>query len=280
MADRPPASAAHGRPLSLAHLSLIETPPARLVAIAAEAGFDFVDLQLSPATSGDPVYTAQERLQLCRDLLPILSASGIGVWDVEIIRLNDSTRPEDHLPLLEAAALLGARRIKLVCDAEDHGRAAALLSGLCRLAQPLGLVLDLEYMIFSGVRSLQAAMDIALAADAPNLRVLVDALHWMRAGDTLEALRAADPQRLGYVQLCDGPLRAPQGREALICEARTDRLAPGEGQFPLHALLEAMPPDCVASLEVPLPPGREPRAHARHLHDTARRLAEHHTVAP
>ena len=237
-------------------------------------------MRLSPATPTDPVYTAQERLQLCRELLPILSANGISVWDVEIIRLNDSTRPENHLPLLEAAALLGAKRIKLVCDTEDHGRAAALLAGLCRLAQPLGLVLDLEYMIFSGVRSLQQAIDIVAAADAPNLRVLVDALHWMRAGDTLEGLRAADPQRLGYVQLCDGPLRAPEGREALIREARTDRLAPGEGEFPLRALLEAMPPDCVASLEVPLPPGRGANAHARHLHDTARRLTEHHRVAP
>ena len=283
MADRTtaaPCVAAPQRPLSLAHLSLIETPPAQLVTIAAEAGFDSVDLRLSPATPTDRHYTAQERIQLCGELLPILSASGIVLWDVEIIRLNDQTRPEDHLPLLEAAAMLGAKRIKLVCDSPDHGRAAALLSGLCRLAQPLGLVLDLEYMIFSGVRSLRAAIDVVAAADAPNLRVLVDALHWMRAGDTLEALGAAGPQRLGYVQLCDGPLRAPDGREALIREARTDRLAPGEGQFPLRALLDAMPQNCVASLEVPLPSGREPAAHARHLHHAARRLETQDRIAP
>lgn len=262
------------RALSLAHLSLIETQPQRLVDIAAKAGFDLVDLRLSPATQTDRAYTAGERTLLCRALLPILRDNGIGVWDVEIIRLDDRTHPQDHLPLLEAAAMLGARRIKLVCDSQDHGRAADLLSQLCRLAQPLGLVLDLEYMIFSGVRTLKSALHLVAAADAPNLHVLVDALHWMRAGDTVADLRAADPARLGYVQLCDGPLQAPADRDALIREARTDRRAPGDGDFPLGALLGAMPRDCVASLEVPLPPGCEPRSHARTLLEAARRLTQ------
>jgi sugar phosphate isomerase/epimerase len=278
MATCPPdasfCAAAPRRPLSLAHLSLIETPPERLVEIAAAAGFDFVDLRLSPATPTDRRYTAGELMGLCRELLPVLHGTSMRVWDVEIIRLNDQTQPLDCLPLLEAAAMLGARRIKLVCDTGDYKRAADLLAQLCRLAQPLGLVLDLEYMIFSGVRSLQSAIDVVTATDAPNLKVLVDALHWMRAGDTAAALRAAGPARLGYVQLCDGPLRAPVGREALIREARTDRSAPGEGEFPLRALLDAMPPGCAASLEVPLPAGREPGVHVRRLHDAARRLTQ------
>jgi sugar phosphate isomerase/epimerase len=264
------------RPLSLAHLSLIETAPNRLIGIAAEAGFDFVDLRLSPATPTDCHYTPQERTALCRALLPVLRDRAIGVWDVEIIRLDDQTQPQDHLPLMEAAAMLGARRIKLVCDSLNHGRAADLLAQLCLLAQPLGLVLDLEYMIFSGVRSLQSALRVAAAVGAPNLRVLVDALHWMRAGDTAADLHAAGPARLGYVQLCDGPLQAPQDPGALIREARTNRLAPGEGQFPLRALLDAMPPGCVASVEVPLPPAREAQAHARQLRQAASRLTQGH----
>jgi sugar phosphate isomerase/epimerase len=87
-------------------------------------------------------------------------------------------------------------------------------------------------------------------------------------------LRAAAPGQIGYVQLCDGPLLAP--REALIQEARTNRLAPGAGEFPLDALLDAMPPNCVASLEVPLPPGHDPLAHAKRLHAAARTLANRH----
>jgi sugar phosphate isomerase/epimerase len=133
-------------------------------------------------------------------------------------------------------------------------------------------------MIFSGVKSLCAALGVVAAARQPNLQVLVDALHWIRAGGTANELRAAGPG-LGYLQLCDGPLHGPTGNEALIQEARTHRLAPGEGEFPLDDLLEAMPPDCVASLEVPLPMGAEPRAHARRLLDAARALSDRHEQA-
>ena len=264
------------RKLSLAHLSLIASPPAALIRIAGEAGFDLVDLRLSPATTSDVPYTSYERFTLCRQLIPLLKDADLRVWDVEIIRLNDRTDPHDHLPLMEAAALLGASRMKLVCDSEDHARAAHLLARLCELAVPFGLTLDLEYMVFSGVRSLGSARALVAAAAQPNLRILVDALHWMRAGDTQGSLHGVET--LGYVQLCDGPLQAPTSRDALIQEARTSRLAPGEGQFPLDTLLAAMPPNCVASLEVPLPPGRDPLAHAQHLHSAARALASRHEL--
>jgi len=265
------------RPLSLAHLSLIELAPDALIRTAGEAGFDLVDLRLSPATQTDRVYSRDEWKLMCRELPPLLRDAGLRVWDVEIIRLNDATRPQAHMPLMETAAVLGARRMKLVCDSEDQARAADTLARLCDLAAPFGLALDLEYMIFSGVKSLKAASDLVEAANRPNLFVLVDALHWVRAGD-IEAIRSAETARLGYVQLCDGPLRGPSNRQALIQEARTNRLAPGEGEFPLDELLAAMPTNCVASVEVPLPPGREPLAHARRLLDGARAVAARHEL--
>jgi sugar phosphate isomerase/epimerase len=268
------------RPLSLAHLSLIELAPEALIRIAAQAGFDLVDLRLAPATPTDRVYDKDSLKALCRALAPVLRNAGLGVWDVEIIRLNDQTVPGNYLPLMEAAAGLGARRIKLVCDSEDHARAADILSRLCDLAAPFGLMLDLEYMVFSGVKSLRSAVAVVEAAARPNLRVLVDALHWVRAGD-IDAIKSADRSWLGYVQLCDGPLRGPSDRHALIQEARTNRLAPGEGEFPLDDLLAAMPPGCVASVEVPLQPGREPLAHAQQLLDAGRTIvARREQVAP
>lgn len=261
------------RDISLAHLSLIESEPAGFIQIASRAGFGLVDLRLSPATATDRVYTSQERHQLCRELLPILQDTGARVWDVEIVRINDRTRPKEHLPLLEAAALLGAHRVKVVCDIEEHSLIAGKLAGLCELSAPLGLTIDLEYMVFSGVKSLQAAIEVIHTARQPNLQVLVDALHWMRAGDTLAQVTAGLPD-LGYVQLCDGPLQAPAGREFLIQEARTSRMPPGEGQFPLVSLLRAMPAQCVISVEVPLPPGRDAQAHAHRLLQATRGIIQ------
>jgi sugar phosphate isomerase/epimerase len=267
------------RDISIAHLSLLESEPAEFIQIASRAGFDFVDLRLSPATATDRVYTSQERNQLCRELLPILQDTGVRIWDVEIIRINNQTRPTDHLPLLEAAALLGARRVKVVCDVEDQTLIAGKLADLCELSVPLGLTIDLEYMVFSGVKSLQAAIAVIHTARQPNLQVLIDALHWMRAGDTLAQIAAALPY-LGYIQLCDGPLDAPVGHDLLIQEARTSRLPPGEGQFPLVSLVRAMPTQCVISVEVPLPAGRGAQVHAQQLLRATRVIQENPEASP
>ncbi len=260
--------------LSLAHLSLIACDCETLVRHAADAGFDAVDLRLAPATTTDRNYSAAGRLMVCRQLLPLLRATGVRVWDVEIIRIDAQTQARDHLPLMEAAALLGARRLKVVAIHPDESHVATVLAELCVLAARFGLVVDLEYMVFTAVRSLAAALRIVRMADQPNLQVLVDALHWMRAGDGLEHIRAAPPALLGYLQLCDGPLSAPEGAALLLQEARTARLVPGEGEFPLAALLHAMPRPEMVSLEVPLPPGRAPAVHAQRLFRAARVLLD------
>lgn len=251
--------------LSLGHLSLIGSDCEAFVRHAAAAGFDAVDLRLAPATASDRSYTSAERVLLCRQLLPILRATGLQVWDIEIIRIDAQTRAQDYLPLMEAAAALQAKRLKVVADTPHEGHVASVLADLCALATRFGLTVDLEYMVFSAVKSLAAALRIVRLADQPNLQVLVDALHWMRAGDTVAHILAADPAVLGYVQLCDGPLQGPQERSLLIQEARTRRLAPGEGEFPLAALLQALPQASVASVEVPMPAGQTPQAHADRL---------------
>src|SRR5712671_942716 len=96
------------RLFSLAHLSLIEAAPLQLVRIAGAAGFDLADLRLSPATPTDRVYGKSELAELCRELPPILNDTGLRIWDVEIIRVQDQTKPGDHLHLMETAAKLGA----------------------------------------------------------------------------------------------------------------------------------------------------------------------------
>jgi len=109
---------------------------------------------------------------------------------------------------------------------------------------------DLEFMRWRPVATLQQALAVLTAAGQGNSAVLVDALHLFRSGGDVAAIAQVHPHYLRAVQLCDAPLQAPA--EALIIqEAREGRLLPGQGQLPLVALLDALPADVQLSVETP-----------------------------
>ena len=53
------------------------------------------------------------------------------------------------------------------------------------------------------------------------------------------------------MQFCDVPAAIPSTMDAILAEARGERLFPGEGGLDLIGLLRAMPRDIPISLEVP-----------------------------
>jgi hypothetical protein len=55
----------------------------------------------------------------------------------------------------------------------------------------------------------------------------------------------------------------------MIAEARSGRLAPGEGELPLMELWTAAKHSTAISVEVPLVGSVDPQAHLKHLHDSA-----------
>ena len=259
-------------PISLAHLSALALHPLALVDVAAQAGFDAVDLRLAPATATDRRYGDGERLSLARELRTRMADQGVATWSVEIVRIREPFAARDFTGLMEAAALIGARRLKVVSDETDPRRTADHLAGLAELAAQHGLMVDLEFMVFSGVRSLGEALAVVEASGSAQVQVLIDALHWMRSAGTLEQVRAAPAQCLGYLEWCDGPLDGPTDLEGLLREARGDRLPPGEGRFPLQDLLRCVPHAAMISLEVPQRDSTDPLTRCRHLARTARAL--------
>jgi sugar phosphate isomerase/epimerase len=83
--------------------------------------------------------------------------------------------------------------------------------------------------------------------------VLIDALHFSRSGGRPAHVSAVDPGLLRYVQICDaGPdMPRPDDTPALIREARTGRLLPGEGVLPLAELVAALPATATLAIEAP-----------------------------
>src|SRR5205085_8187613 len=150
----------------------------------------------------------------------------------------------------ETACSLGATYVLVAGHDADEGRLADRLAALCERARPLGLTACIEPMPWIEVRDVVQATRIVERSGADNAGVLIDPIHFDRAGSPIEALAAIAPRRLPYLQFCDAVAERPTSVEELLRQARTDRLPPGEGGLDLRALLAAMPADVALSLEV------------------------------
>ena len=80
-------------PLSLAHLSELETPPLALVDAAARAGFASVGLRIAPASPGGIVYPLSSQAE--QDALrQRLAQTGLTILYIELITITDTLRRE------------------------------------------------------------------------------------------------------------------------------------------------------------------------------------------
>ena len=92
---------------------------------------------------------------------------------------------------------------------------------------------------------------IVEASGRDNAAVLIDAFHLSRSRSRIEDIARLDPKRLHYLQLCDVPAALPITTDALLAQARGERLFPGEGELDLLALLRAVPRALPLSIEAP-----------------------------
>jgi len=238
------------RPLGVAHLTALDLAPQALVRQAGRAGFTSVGLRLHPVMPGAQAYPLAVGSEALSELKTVMAGEGVSVADIEFVALTPQLQVAECEALLAAGAELGAVSLTVSGDDEDGVRLAHNFAALCELARVYGLRVDLEFMRWRPVATLQQAMAVLTAAGQGNSAVLVDALHLFRSGGDVAAIAQVDPRYLRAVQLCDAPLQAPV--EALIVqEAREGRLLPGQGQLPLVALLEALPADVQVSVETP-----------------------------
>lgn len=235
-------------PLSLSHLTALEVAPPALFDLAAQAGYQSVGLRILPAAPGAIAYPLSPAAVI--DWRRRMAQAGVGVHDVEFIPLTPQVQVDEFAKSLELAAELGAKRINVSGDDEDMARLADRFAQLCDIAAGVGLGLDLEFMRFRAIGTLQQALEVIRLAGCPNGRLLIDALHLVRSGGTPQMLAQVPADAVGSLQLCDAPLHLPAGM-SLIDEARQARLFPGEGALPLRQMLDALPSGTPLAVEVP-----------------------------
>ena len=135
----------------------------------------------------------------------------------------------------------------------DEARTIERFCELCDRAAAYGLHVCLEFAIYTGVRTLAHAAHVVALSKRSNASVLIDALHFSRSGGIPAHIADVDPALLRYAQICDASADMPGPGEtpALIREARTGRLLPGEGVLPLADLVAALPDTAPLAVEAP-----------------------------
>lgn len=263
------------RRLSLAHLSMISVAPDRFIRAGAAAGFDDVGLRLVPTSSGIDHEVLGNDAALS-NLASVLDDSGIGVLDVEVLRIREPHANSDPRPLLDAANALGARYVITTLEDPDTVRRADSLAAVAELAGERSLTLTVEYMLFSAAADLDSTLTAIDSSGTKYAAALPDVLHHTRSGGLPDDLSEVRPELIPYAQICGAHGR---GRAADVAAARAEaistRLPPDEGDLPVCEFIAALPSLTTLSVEAPLAGlsnPNNPAAHARFLLNSAHRV--------
>lgn len=259
------------RAYGLAPLSLLGTEPAELIRLAAQVGFDFVGLRILPVTSAEADLNLLPNSTRLAEVLTVLGDHEMPVMDIEFLALDGTLDRNAWLPVLESGARLGAASVTAAgCD-HDSTRLTDTVLELAQDCREHDLRLNLEPISYQPMNSIPAAAALAGQADC---WWLPDTLHLNRFGGTAGQL-AQHSDRVGMLQLCDGPVQRPATREDLVEESRGKRGVPGHGEFDLVSLIQAVPLEIPLSAEVPDPRRRAEigdRAWAQELLDSLKLL--------
>ena len=161
------------RTLSLAALTLLDVPPPEQVRIAAQAGFTHVGLRLLPATPSDPDYDMLGDTAAVRDTLAALMETGVRVSDVEIVRLTPDFSVDARLQLFfTTAARLGAKQVLVAGNDDNRARSAENLARLAEAGQEHGLIMNLEPMPWTHLRTIAEARALITASGRSDIGIL------------------------------------------------------------------------------------------------------------
>jgi sugar phosphate isomerase/epimerase len=247
--------------LSLDSLTLTDTEPAELIRAAAAAGYDLVTLwvQAPPLYPKALLTPAKEA-----ECMAALRDNGLRVPSLEVFDLASVAAVETYRPALELGARLGGTTaLAINYSNADRTETADTLARLAEVAAEYGLGVNLE-PIAGGHTCTLPDGEALIRASGADVGILFDIWHTVRAGGSVADLGKIDMGRIRHIQINDGPLAPPASIEL---EAISERLYPGDGEFPLADYLRALPKGIPVGIEAPsvrrAQAGISPEAQAR-----------------
>lgn len=239
------------RQFSLAHLTVLECPPPKMINIAARAGYDFVSLRpIYMGLEGEPNYDLAQNNEMMRQTKNALSETGVKLLDIELARIYDGVDPKRYLPAMEVAAELGGRHVLSSIWTEDRSFAIERFAEICDLAKPFGLTVELEFVPIASVSDLSGALDVLETVNRDNAGLMIDIHHFHRSKDKVEDLEKVPREWFRYLHLCDAPAKIPTLKEEMTRILREERLYVGEGGIDVASILNRIP-EIPYSIELP-----------------------------
>lgn len=264
--------------LSLCHYTIFHVPPPQLIEIAHSIGFQNISLMLQFPAGDERSFPILGKTAMRRETRERLSNTGISLFDVSSCRLDAGVTLEAYRPMFETAAYLGAKKVSVSIFDPNQERFDTNFARLCEMLIEYGLGAGLEFMPLSTVKTVKEAKQLIERTKVTNAAITIDATHLARSGGCAFDVKALHPKLISYVQLCDGPAHLPS--EKWAWEAGEERQMPGEGEFPLHELLDALPKDILIGIEAPSKRLRDrgvsAQAHAQLAFDSLNRLLSEH----
>lgn len=136
----------------------------------------------------------------------------------------------DEADFFAMAEVLGSTALNVIRGDDDRSVSdEAMIDGLGALADRAaghGLRVQLEFLPWSPLATLDHAARIVAGVGRANCGVHVDVWHLVRSGGSVDDLSTLDPALVGAVQLSD---LAPEPWDDLFAETSSGRRLPGEG---------------------------------------------------
>ena len=242
------------RTLGLHQTTAMDLTPVELVRAAAAAGFDHVSLFTNnPVVPLDghedkfvfPRVTEGSK----REVLDALATTGLTVVNAEFFLMRPDIEIMTYVPGLELGRELGARHAVTHIFETEPARAVDMLGAFCDLADAADMAVTIEFCPMTpGCKSIEQAAWFADQVSKANLGFGICPMHLVRSGGTATDVEKHADRYIRFGQVNDG--FGLHSSTAYFDEVH-DRELPGDGDFPLHDILRALPPGAPIEVKIP-----------------------------
>ena len=171
------------------------------------------------------------------------------VISAEFFLMRPDVELETYRPGLALGRELGAKNAMTHIFEADPARATDILGRFCEIAAEEDMRVSIEFcQMTPGCKTIHAAKTFVDAVGASNLGFGICPMHLVRSGGTAADIAALPAEILYYGQINDG--HGLHLAEAYFEEVH-DRQLPGNGDFPLHDILSALPADAPVEFKCP-----------------------------